>query len=278
MIDTLTITLLFIFISALVVVIIRKIKKDKCLKDFKKNTVILEKRNGERIKGELQVASTGLEFVYSGPLQDESDFCMNSFLLYKSEFPKIQLLIRSLDDLSEKARIEREKELERTFHPTKFRRFLRKIANFFRTIKDSLLEIFNLVGNQLGKNTAFGMVLASQDKYINRIKNELFATGDNSFEPLLEKYIGYRVILELDRDDNDTKYNGILKRYTSEFIELIDVDYTNNSIDNDINLNRSSNNPAVKQGYTGKKISKKADLVIPRRYGVVRGLAEKIQL
>lgn len=278
--DTLTIALLFIFISGLVAVIIRKVKKDKCLKDFKKNTVTLVKRNGESIKGKLEVASTGLEFVFSDPLKNESNFNYNSILLYKAEYPKIQLLIRFLDDLSEKVRVDREKELEKTFHPSKLRKFFRKITNFFKTIKDSLLEILNLMSKQVGKNTAVGMVLASQDKYIDKIKDELFATVDNSFEPLLEKYIGYRVILELERDNKKVKFNGILKRYTSEFIELIDVNYINNGINNmdnnKSNNNEESGNAAVNGGYGRRKISKKADLIVPRRYGVVRGLAEKI--
>lgn len=271
MLDTLTITLLFVLISAFIVVILRKIKKDKCLKDFKKNTITLEKRDGKRVKGKLNVASTGLEFIYPQTLKDESGFCINSFLFYKTEYPMIQLLIRYIDDMTDKEKVEREKELKKTFHPSRFRRYSRKMANFFKTIKDSLLEIFNLVSNQWGKNTAAGMLMASQDKYVDKIKNELITTVDNSFEPLLEKYIGYRVILELNRGEKIDKYKGILKRYTGEFIELIDVDYVDLSEYED-NVDSSISEKKDKEKLI---VSEKVDLVVPRRYGVVRGLAEE---
>ncbi|MFW6022569.1 MAG: hypothetical protein ACOCQW_03520 [Halanaerobiaceae bacterium] len=268
--DTLTLTLLFIFISAFVAVLIRKIKKDKCLKDFRKNTVILENRDGKRIKGKMNVKSTGLEFVYPQTLNDESGFFINTFLLYKTEYSDINLLIRYIDDMNQDERDERNKELKRTFHPLKLRRFLRKVANLLRTVKDSILEIFNLASNHLGKNTAVGMVMASQDKYINKIMSEIFATVDNSFEALLENYIGYRVILELNKGENIIKYKGILKRYTSEFIELIDVDYSDQTNTKDNNRNDERSTAEIK-----KEEKEKVDMIIPRRYGIVRGLAEE---
>jgi len=271
MLDTLTITFLFVFISAFIAVVLRKIKKDKCLKDFNKNTITLEKRDSKRVKGKVHVISTGLEFIYPQSLKDESGFCINSFLLYKTEYQMIQLLIRYIDDMNDKEKVEREKELKKTFHPSRLRRYFRKMANFFKTIKDSLLEIFNLVSNQIGKNTAAGMLMASQDKYVDKIKNELFSTVDNSFEPLLEKYIGYRVILELNRGEKIDKYTGILKRYTGEFIELIDVDYVNH------NKNEDTDDSSIdeKEDKKQENISDKVDMVVPRRYGVVRGLAEE---
>ncbi|MFP4016558.1 MAG: hypothetical protein ACLFUI_05955 [Halanaerobiales bacterium] len=283
--DVFTLTILFIFISALIVVVVRKVKKDKCLKDFRKNTITLEKTDGKIVKGKLNVMSTGLEFIYPEALQDESGFCINSFLLYKSEYLVVQLLIRYLDDMSDKERDERDKDINHTIHPSRTRRYLRKLANFFRTIKDSILEIFNLVSNQVGKNTAAGMVMASQDKYISKVKNELFATVDNSFEPLLEKYIGYRVILELNRGDTSVKYKGILKRYTAEFIELIDVDLDysieyKESDEKGIQLEKEEQKDSIiEEGIesdevAANRVGKKADLVVPRRYGIVRGLAE----
>ncbi len=270
MLDTLTITFLFVFISAFIAVVLRKIKKDKCLKDFNKNTITLEKRDSKRVKGKVHVISTGLEFIYPQSLKDESGFCINSFLLYKTEYPSIQLLIRYFDDMSSKEKVEREKDLKKSFHPSRMRRYFRKVANFFKTIKDSLLEIFNLVSNQIGKNTAAGMVMASQDKYIDKIKSELFATVDNSFEPLLEKYIGYRVILELSRGEEIEKYKGILKRYTGEFIELIDVDYVD-----PIHYKDADDSNVKRADTVDENISEKVDMVVPRRYGVVRGLAEE---
>jgi hypothetical protein len=45
--DAAAITIIFIVLSALVAVVLRKIKKDKCLKDFRDDTVCLELLNGK---------------------------------------------------------------------------------------------------------------------------------------------------------------------------------------------------------------------------------------
>ncbi len=73
-----------------------------------------------------------------------------------------------------------------------------------------------------------------------------------SFEPLLERYIGHRVILELIKGDKLLKYSGVLKDYTSEFIEIMDVDY------------KPDENQSAQE----------ADLVVLRKYGTIRHLGE----
>ena len=73
-----------------------------------------------------------------------------------------------------------------------------------------------------------------------------------SFEPLLERYIGHRVVLELIKGEKIFKYSGVLKDYTAEFIEIMDVDYR-----------MKEDQPA-----------KKADLLISRKYGLIRHLGE----
>ena len=73
-----------------------------------------------------------------------------------------------------------------------------------------------------------------------------------SYEPLLERYIGHRVILEVLKGDAVIKYAGVLKDYTAEFIEVMDVNY----------------------GIGAKPGMKKADLVVSRKHGIIRHLAE----
>ncbi len=84
------------------------------------------------------------------------------------------------------------------------------------------------------------------------MKQELMGSMGASYEPLLERYIGNRVVLELIRGDKIFEYCGVLKEYTADFIEVMDVDYE-----------AKEDEPA-----------KKADLVVPRKYGVIRHLGE----
>ncbi len=114
------------------------------------------------------------------------------------------------------------------------------------------MEVVNLLISQAKKATPAGAVLSSQDKYVSQMKQELMGSVGTSIEPLLERYIGRRVVLELIKGDKITEYCGVLKEYTVEFIEVMDVNYK------------------VKEDQPAKK----ADLVVLRKYGVIRHLGE----
>jgi hypothetical protein len=246
------ITIIFIAVAAAVGAFLRRINRDKCLKDFAKNFITLQDAAGRIIWGILNVENTGLEFVYPEKQKDEGGQNKGSFLLYKSEYPNIYALIRFHDQLSDEHKKERMKELERTYHPGILRRLKRKTLNFLKTLRDSVLEVINLLISHAKKAGPAGGILSSQDKYVSQMKQDLASSVTTSFEPLLEKYIGRIVVLELLKDDKKVEYHGVLKDYTAQFIEIMDVDYK-----------LKVNEPA-----------RKTDLIVPRQYGIVRHLGE----
>ena len=246
------ITILFIIFAAGVGAFVRKRSRDKCLRDFERNMVTLEQTSGKRIWGKLRVENTGLEFVYPEKHKDQEGHDETSYILYKYEYPDIAVVIRFHDELSEQNKRAREKELKRTYHPGPWRRLKRRISNIFRTVRDSVVEIVNLLISQAKKATPAGKVLTSQDKYVSQMKQELMASAGTSFEPLLERYIGHKVVLEMIKGDKIFEYCGVLKEYTADFIEIMDVNY------------------AAKLGQP----TRTADLVVPRKHGLIRHLAE----
>ena len=246
------ITIIFIVLATVVAAFIRRRSRDKCLKDYSRNMVTLEETSGKTIWGRLRVENTGLEFVYPTRHEDKEGHNEMSYILYKHEYPNIAALIRYYDELSERNKKEREKELKRTYHPGLMRRLKRKIQNVFKTVKDSVMEVVNLLMSQAKKATPAGAVLSSQDKYVSQMKQELMSSVGTSYEPLLERYIGNRVVLELIKGDKIFEYCGVLKEYTAEFIEVMDVNYK------------------VKEDQPARK----ADLVVLRKYGIIRHLGE----
>ncbi len=246
------ITILFIIFAAGIAAFVRKRSRDKCLRDFEQNMVTLEDVSVKTIWGMLRVENTGLEFIYSEKYKDEDGHDETSYILYKYEFPNIQAVIRFHDDLSQENKKKREEELERTYHPKLGRRLNRRLLNVFRTVRDSVVEIINLLISQAKKAAPAGKVLSSQDKYVTQMKQELMGSVGASFEPLLERYIGCKVVLEMIKNDKVLEYCGVLKDYTAEFIEIMDVNYAVN---------------------TGEP-TRKADLVVPRKLGLIRHLGE----
>lgn len=250
--DTFGITIIFIFICAFVGAFISGRSKDKCLASFSKNMVTLEDKTGKAIWGVLRTENTGLELVYRDKHQDTQGHIESSYILYKNEYSSIQAVIRFHDQLDEKGKIKREKELQKTYHPSFIRRSKRRIINIFKTVRDSFVEVLNLFIGQIKKKTAAGGMLSTQDKYVNQMKQNLVGTIGTSYEPLLERYIGHKVILELMKDDKIIEYPGVLKEYTSEFMELMDIDYS----------------------VSAEEPLKKADLVVPRQSSIIRHLGE----
>ena len=247
-----TITILFIIFAAGVGVFVRKRSRDKCLRDFEHNMVTLENVSGKTVWGNLRVENTGLEFIYSEKYKDKDGHDETSYILYKYEFPNIQVVVRFHDDLSEKNRKARDRELVRTYHPKWPRRFKRRLLNIFRTVRDSVVEIVNLMISQAKKVTPAGKMLTTQDKYVTQMRQELMGSVGTSFEPLLERYIGRKVVIEMIKGDKVLEYCGVLKDYTADFVEIMDVNY------------------AVKQDDSARR----ADLVVPRKLGLIRHLGE----
>lgn len=250
--DTFAITIVFIVIVTVVVAFVRGRSRDKALMDFSENLVTLEETGGKTIWGKLRVENTGLELVYLTKHKDKDGHEETSYILYKQEYASIAALIRYHDELDEQSKKERERELKRTYHPPATKRLKRRIRNFFNTVRDSIIEVVNLLIGQVKRTTSGGAILGSQDKYVSQIRQELIGSMGTAFEPLLERHIGKKVVLEVTKGDKTFEYPGVLKEYTAEFIEIMDVDYR------------------VKEDQAAKR----ADLVVPRKYGVIRHLGE----
>jgi len=246
------ITIIFIVLATAVGAFIRRRSRDKCLKDFSQNMVTLLETSGKVVWGILRVENTGLEFVYSAKHKDEQGHDETSYILYKNEFPNIAALICFHDELGEQNKKKRQIELKKAYHPTLLRRMKRKTLNVFKTLRDSVMEVVNLLISQAKKATPAGAMLSSQDKYVSQMKQDLIGSAGTSYEPLLEKYIGHRVVLELIKGDKAIEYWGVLKDYTAEFIEVMDVNYQ------------------LKEDEPARKV----DLVVLRKYGIIRHLGE----
>jgi len=252
MLDSFTITLFFIIIAALISAFSRRVKRDKCLYDFNNDPVSLEKITGKiTAKGILNVENTGLEFIYPKEIKnEESKLVMCSYIFYKYEYPQIQALIRFHDELSEEGKKKREKELKITYKPSVFRRFRRKTQNISKTISDSLKEVGNamLTHLQKGKNPTLSK---SNDKYLKQINQNIVESVGSAYDPLLEKYIGHKIVFDFIKSEKVKQYTGILKNYTTNYIEILDVMYDTEN--NKVRL---------------------ADIIIPQQIGIIRHLGE----
>ncbi|NJO91673.1 MAG: hypothetical protein HC831_23945 [Chloroflexia bacterium] len=188
MLDSLTITILLIILTALIGAFSSRVKRDKCLYDFNNDPVTLEKITGKvTTKGILKVESTGLEFIYPiEKINPENNLLQTSFLFYKYEYPQIQALIRFQDELSDDGKKKRERDLKRVYKPSVLRRTRRRTLNIFKTLNDSLKEVGNALLFHFQKGGSGAAIFKSQDKYLKQINQNLVESVGSSYDKLLE--------------------------------------------------------------------------------------------
>ena len=237
------IAVISVIIAGFFVTIIKRRSIDKCIKDYKNDLVTIVMPNGEEYTGIMDPESTGIEIKLTNPTKNKK-----SLLIYKKEIDLIPAIYRYHEMLSEKADLERQLELKKTYHPNLFRRAKRKVSNLFKTFRDSLVELLNMIIGQQQTSLPEGSALGSQKKQIDKVKNEALNATNTAFEPLLEKYIGNKVVVKYSRTTKEEEIIGILKEYSNKFIEIVDTI------------------------YNGQKV----DLILPRSKAYVRHLAEDI--
>ena len=73
------------------------------------------------------------------------------------------------------------------------------------------------------KKTASSTLLTTQDARITDAAKTLIMSSASAYEPILERYIGRKVVLETIDSEPVREFCGILKDYSEEFICVLDV-------------------------------------------------------
>lgn len=219
-------TLLFIFLSALVGTFLNSRARDRCLLDLKGFHVTLEEIDGDLAWGRLNVYSTGIELEYLSAHHDNDGHVESSYIIYKDQYATIQGIYRYHDELSEASQKIRQKSIQKSYHPNIFKRLFRSMRNILNTFKDSIFQSVGVIIGQAQKANPKSTLLKTQDKQITAISKEIIQVSANAYEPILEKYIGKKVVLDVRKGDKEIEYYGILKEYTNNFIEILDIEQT----------------------------------------------------
>jgi hypothetical protein len=164
-----------------------------------------------------------MELSYLDSVQDERHI-ESSYLLYASEYAEIQALYRYVEQLSEASKKKRARDIDRSFHPGLMRRFRRSSQNFLGTATDSLNEVFGLVLGRVQK-TGGRYLSADGTSSIKTLSGKVLGQVGTIFDPLLERYIGNRVVVEILEGSEVHEHVGIFKNYSQDFIEVLDVRY-----------------------------------------------------
>ncbi|MEM0915552.1 MAG: hypothetical protein AAGK09_13195 [Planctomycetota bacterium] len=223
----LALTILLIFVVAIVSVIVNQRRRDKCLNFFDGYRVASVSLAGRVIWGDLVVFAKGLELVFDRPHTTHLGVVKSSAMLYPPEVEGLLCIARTVDGLTDAERARRQSQIDRTFSPNLFRRFLRFCRNTVATLRDAFSKTFSLVLGAVTKQFQPGGVLAQQQGSVNTIGDTLLVAAGNAYEPILERHIGRPVVLQLATpgigENAFVELPGYLADYSAAYVALFNT-------------------------------------------------------
>jgi hypothetical protein len=86
MIDGFTITIIFIFLAAIIGAVLNSRVMDRCLKTWNGYHVVVEEKDGKTIWGTMRLFPTGIELDYLNPVLDRQGHYESSYIIYKDQY------------------------------------------------------------------------------------------------------------------------------------------------------------------------------------------------
>lgn len=216
-------TISLIFLATLIGSYFRSRRKDPCLKSFEGYHVTIERTDNKIVWGVLDVESTGLELLYRDDVQDARHI-ESSYILYGEEYKDIQVIYRFVDQLTPENKRRRARDIRRSFHPGFVERSKRGLRKFVGTASESINEVVGvLVGR--AKKPAGRYINDESEKSLYRLGEHLIGHAGGVFDPLLERFIGHKMVVEVMEGDEVHEHVGIFKNYSPDFIELLDIQF-----------------------------------------------------
>jgi len=209
-------TILLVFLVVLTSIWLQR-KRDACLLNFHGSQVSIEMEDGSEYSGRLHVFHNGLEVRFQA-VQVIDGQERTSRLFFETELKSIQKISRHTYLMDDAERKVRERRIKRAWHPSAFHRACRKGRNLLNLLGDAFHQSLSLFLGRLKQVQGKG--LSAQQDRLQKLGSSMIDLAANSYEPILEPWIGHRVVVE---GSNSETLTGILKDYTGTWLELLDV-------------------------------------------------------
>ena len=222
-------TLFLVFVIVVTSALLRMRERDKCLKLFDGQRVTYLGGRAATLWGVLHVFNRGLELVYDA-VQSDEDRRKSSALLYQAEYTKSVALCRTATGLEADHESRRALQVQATFAPGPFKRYLRVARNFVYTVRDAFTQALGVITGQINKTQRIGRAVHTQKGQVDELGESLIEFVGNAYEQLLERQIGKPVVLELDPPPGSgtemLELSGYLVDYTDRFLAVFNAEHS----------------------------------------------------
>ncbi len=243
--NALALTLVMIFLAAIIGALFNAWRLDKCLKLMHDYHVTYLTTVGPPAWGDLVVYSRGIELRYDAPYMTRHGMAKSSSLIYDDELGHCLALCRIDAALTKKESRARTRQITRTFNPGPVRRAMRLVRTVANTLRDATGKSISAILGQLSKTKPS---LAGGKGEVEQLGKTLLGANKNAYEPMLERHIGRPVILRLthpvNKDLPPLELPGYLVDYTDEYLAVFNEDHgVEESLDVEVN------GPVQRQGF-----------------------------
>jgi small nuclear ribonucleoprotein (snRNP)-like protein len=214
--------MLLLFVTATLAAIAARRKRDRCLKYFNREPVMILMESGKWLWGRFLAFPKAMELVFENPERDESGYRKASYVLYTPEVDGIRKILQPPPRAGTPEHDQWQRELRRIAHPSVLRRMRRWCWNVLNTLRDAVSQSLGMILGTLKSKTPMGRV-AGADRRAGEIGNTLLGTVPNTYEPVLEKYLSKQVIVEMLDGDRVVEYVGLLQEYSGKYLLLRNV-------------------------------------------------------
>lgn len=215
-------SILLVFLAALVGSVLQHRRLDRVLKDLRGFHVTVQLAD-KRIWGKFKLYANALELLYQQPYTNRRSNTVSSYIVFNEQVGEIESIFRFHDELSADHQVRRLTEIEKAKNPRLWSRMKRSMRNFMVAFREAIDESIGLLMSRVQKNAASSL-LKGQDSYLKKLgSNTIGMVSHSAYDPVLEHYIHQRVVLEAEQNDGQiTEYVGVLKEYSSAWISLLD--------------------------------------------------------
>jgi hypothetical protein len=136
---------------------------------------------------------------------------------------RIESYYRFHDHQSAKNRRRREREIRKTYQPSLPRRAARTLRNILTTFRDAIVQSLNAILGARAATSPQSVVLTKHKELTASGAQLMESAVGSAYDPILEHYIGQYVVLEMQSEDEIVEEHGILKEYSSQYLELLNA-------------------------------------------------------
>jgi len=214
------ITLFILFAVALVGSYLKSNARDRCMKLFHHDPVIVL-IDSRAVWGSMQLESTGFLVSYAEPYANQGHV-ETAFFVYKPEFSRVSGIFRLATDLQSTRN--RSRQLRKSLSQKRTLVWIKdRVRNFFASVRDAIVQSLTMFTGRIIPQTS---LLGKNTSQVNSLGTTLIDFVWNSYDPLLEKNIGKKIVYERKQGDSWEEKTGILVRYSKDFLLIFDTTFS----------------------------------------------------